>query len=154
MSILVILRQYVLWFYYLWTYGNKSLPRSSFTKSSNIISHNVSAYKFCKQTVISKICILQVMHFNHFLEQHKVTCELNILKASPSIWKWNAGVSIFRRECHFLPVLVSKPVPSHRLRQSYWTDFPSSSTELLNNGSTVSGWIAHKTVLGPKWNST
>ena len=94
------------------------------------------------------------LHFNHFLEQHNVTCELNILKASPSIWKWNAGVSIFRRECHFLPVLVSKPVPSHRLRQSYWTDFPSSSTELLNNGSTVSGWIAHKTVLGPKWNST
>ena len=130
---------------YLCTYGNRSWLVPSFEKSSDKMSHNTSAF----EAKLWKYILQLLIYMNEFwcfmknvnqVSKDYLTFELKVLSASSSIWKWNAGVSIFLRECHFLPVLVSKPVPSHRMRQSYWTDFPNSSAELLNKGSTVSGW--------------
>lgn len=40
-------------------------------------------------------------------------CRSNISGSCSNIEKWKAGVIILRRLCHFLPLLKSRPSPSH-----------------------------------------
>ena len=46
--------------------------------------------------------------------------------------KWKAGVRSFLLECHFLPVLVSSPVPSQGIRNLYHGFLLSLSSAKLN----------------------